>query len=221
MENLLKVAINELGIEEYSGIDNNLEVLKYAHDTGIDWITEDETPWCSTFVNWCAMKCKLPQSGKANARSWLNVGIKTSDPLPGDVVVFWRETLDSEKGHVAFFLGFNQDSSRVFVVGGNQANRVSITSYQVDHVLSYQRLVKSDELTLPEPVLRKGNVGAEVKKLQRALKAIGIVVGAVDGVYGRKTVRGVMELQARDGHVALDGIYGTGTRNQLLSILQQ
>ncbi len=102
MENLLKIAFNELGIEEIAGDQHNPEILKYAEETRIKGITSDEIAWCSTFVNWVAQKAGLQISGKANARSWLNVGTKVTLPEPGDVVVFWRESPESWKGHVVF-----------------------------------------------------------------------------------------------------------------------
>ena len=92
MEQLLKIAFGELGTEEIAGNENNPEVLKYASEPGIKGITNDEIPWCSTFVNRVAWKAGLQISGKANARSWLNVGTKVTSPEPGDVVVFWRES---------------------------------------------------------------------------------------------------------------------------------
>ena len=78
MEQLLKIAFNELGTEEIAGDEHNPEVLKYAKDTKINGITSDEIAWCSTFVNWVAWKSGLQYSGKPNARSWLNVGTKVN-----------------------------------------------------------------------------------------------------------------------------------------------
>jgi len=69
MEQLLKIAFSELGTEEIVGDNHNPEVLKYAKETNIAGVTTDEIAWCSTFVNWVAMKAGLQQSGKANARS--------------------------------------------------------------------------------------------------------------------------------------------------------
>ena len=114
MEQLLKIAFGELGTEEIAGEGNNPEVLKYAKESGITGFTTDEIAWCSTFVNWVATKAGLQQSGKANARSWVYVGTRVTIPEPGDVVVFWRESPQSWKGHVAIFLGFSIDKKRVF-----------------------------------------------------------------------------------------------------------
>lgn len=220
MENLLKIAFNELGTEEIIGKEHNPEVLKYATETGIKGITSDEIPWCSTFVNWVASKAGLNYSGKPNARSWLNVGTKITSPEPGDVVVFWRESPQSWKGHVGFFLGLSPDRKRVYCLGGNQGNRVSVSAYRLNTVLSYQRLAPADKLEIPDPVLQKGSRGKAVAALQDALKLMNINVGTSDGAFGPKTEGGVKELQTRKTGLEIDGIYNSATRDLLESLFQ-
>lgn len=220
MEDLLKIAFNELGTEEIAGADDNPEILKYAKETGIKGVTNDEIPWCSTFVNWVAWKAGLQISGKPNARSWLNAGTKVTSPEPGDVVVFWRESPQSWKGHVGFFLGVSPDQKRVYCIGGNQGNRVSVSAYRKDTVLSFQRLAPVNKVVIPEPVLERGSRGAGVVALQNALKLLNINVGTSDGDYGPKTESGVKELQTREPHLPIDGVYNEITRNLLESLFQ-
>lgn len=184
MEDFLKIAFKELGTEEIEGLEHNPEVLKYAIETGISGITTDEIPWCSTFVNWVAQQSGLEISGKPNARSWLAVGIKTVSPEPGDIVVFWRESPQSWKGHVGIFLGVSVDKKCVYCLGGNQGNRVSVSAYKINTVLSYQRLASSNQLIIPEPVLERGSRGKDVLALQDALKLLSIDVGTSDGIFG-------------------------------------
>ncbi len=220
MEELLKIAFNELGTEEIKGDENNPEVLKYAKDVGIQGITNDEIAWCSTFVNWVTWKAGLQFSGKANARSWLNVGTKVTNPEPGDIVVFWRESPESWKGHVGLFLGVSADKNRVYCLGGNQGNRVSVSAYRIDTVLSYQRLAPLQKLVPPEPVLQFGSKGPAVVALQDALKLLSINVGTSDGDFGEKTEKGVKELQTRQPNLTIDGIYNAETRDLLESLFQ-
>ncbi len=220
MEQLLKIAFNELGTEEFAGDKHNPEVLKYAKDTKIAGVTTDEIAWCSTFVNWVAWKAGLQISGKANARSWLNVGTKVSVPEPGDVVVYWRDSPQSWKGHVGFFIGFSFDKKRVYTLGGNQGNRVSVSAYRIENVLSFQRLATSKQIAAPEPILKRGSAGAVVVALQDALKLLAINVGTSDGDFGKKTEDGVKELQTRKPNLAIDGIYNAATRDLLESLLQ-
>jgi uncharacterized protein (TIGR02594 family) len=220
MEQLLKIAFNELGTEEIVGNNHNPEVLKYAKETNIAGVTTDEVPWCSTFVNWVAMKSGLQYSGKANARSWLNIGTRVTVPEPGDIVVFWRESPQSWKGHVGIFLGVSTDKKRVYCIGGNQGNRVSVSAYRLDTVLAFQRLANAKKLTIPEPTLLKGSAGPAVIALQDALKLLGINVGTSDGDYGKKTEAGVKELQTRKPNLRIDGIYNSETRDLLESLFQ-
>ncbi len=220
MEDLLKIAFNELGTEEIVGEKHNPEVLKYAKECHIAGVTTDEIAWCSTFVNWVAMKSGLQYSGKANARSWLNVGTRVTVPEPGDIVVFWRESPQSWKGHVGIFLGVSVDKKRVYCLGGNQGNRVSVSAYRLDTVLAFQRLSNAKKLTMPEPVLQKGSSGQNVIALQDALKLLGINVGTSDGDFGKKTEAGVKELQTRKPNLKIDGIYNAETRDLLESLFQ-
>lgn len=220
MEKFLKIAFNELGTEEFQGTRHNPEVLKYANDTKISGITTDEIPWCSTFVNWVAWKSGLQYSGKANARSWLNVGTKVTVPEPGDVVVFWRESPQSWQGHVGIFLGFSLDKKRVYCLGGNQGNRVSVTAYRIETVLSFQRLAPSKQIIIPDPVLKRKSAGPAVVALQDALKLLNINVGTSDGDFGKKTEDGIKELQTRKPNLAITGIYDAETRDLLESMLQ-
>ena len=220
MEKLLKIAFNEIGTEEFTGDDHNPEVLKYASETGISGITTDEIPWCSTFVNWVAKNAGLNYSKKANARSWLNIGTKVTSPEPGDIVVFWRESPSSWKGHVGIFLGISSDRKRVYCIGGNQGNRVSVSAYRENTVLSYQRLAPVQQLRIPDPTLQMGSRGEKVLDLQNALKLLNINIGTSDGAFGPKTRDGIKELQTRQPNLEITGIYNAETRDLLESLFQ-
>lgn len=216
---LLKIAFSQLGTQEFSGNADNPQILKYASETGIGGVTHDEIPWCSTFINWCAKEAGLPLSGKANARSWMSVGEKTNMPEPGDIVVFWRESLTSWKGHVSIFLGFNHDASRVFCLGGNQGNAVSIADYDAAKVLGYRRLAAVRNLSIPDPVLKKGDKGQAVIQLQLVLNHLDYSCGDVDGDFGKKTKSALKLLQANH-QLEVSGIYDAPTRNVMEALMQ-
>lgn len=136
---ILELALKQIGIKEIAGKTDNPEVLKYFNEIGYDGTKlKDETAWCSAFVNWIAKKAGLPYTGKLNARSWLKVGKKVLNPKMGDVVVFWRESPSSWKGHVAFFV--RETKNYVYVLGGNQNNQVKISAYPKKRLLQYRRL---------------------------------------------------------------------------------
>lgn len=221
MDTLIKRAANEIGQKEISGVEDNPNIVNYAKEAGFPWVNDDETPWCSIFLNWCAKKVGLNGSGKADARSWLTVGTATDDPTPGDIVVFWRESPESWKGHVAIFLGFNTDKKQVFCLGGNQGNQVSIRSYPAYQVLGYRQLAPSSVFQIPDNKLERGARGDEIHALQEALKVAGYNCGTIDGDFGFKTETAIKAMQAESGHLLVDGIFGKKTREYLLSKLSE
>lgn len=217
--NLLQIAFSQLGEKEIAGDQHNDQILKYALESGITGISTDEIPWCSNFINWCAFKAGVSKSGKANARSWLKVGQKVSSPLPGDVVIFWRGSIDSWKGHVAIFLGYNDSGSKVHCLGGNQGNAVSVDQYSANRILGFRRLEQSKGLQLPDPVLKLGSKGGEVVKLQNLLNHFGCNCGDPDGDFGPKTQMALRHYQANNG-LGIDGVYGASSQSAMESDLQ-
>lgn len=146
MKDVIDIALSQYGISEVPGGESNPEVLKYFDATsyeGQNWIT-DETAWCSAFVNWVCDKAGYEITGELNARSWLNIGYQVASPERGDIVVLWRESKDSWKGHVAFFI--NETKEGLWLLGGNQGNRVSIICYPKERLLEYRRLNKTLEI---------------------------------------------------------------------------
>jgi uncharacterized protein (TIGR02594 family) len=139
MYNPIDYALSQYGLKEVSGTSNNPEIMKFFHEIGHSWVQGDETAWCSAFVNWCCLKSGAPMSGKLNARSWLTVGAPIADdPMIGDIAVFWRESPQSWKGHVGFFI--RDDGDFIWVLGGNQNNQVNISPYRKSRLLQYRRV---------------------------------------------------------------------------------
>ena len=68
----------------------------------------------------------------------------------------------------------------------------------------------------PNPVLRTGSQGDEVKNLQSRLYALGYYTGEIDGQFGPGTREAVTAFQKRNG-LAADGIVGGETREVLFS----
>ncbi len=138
-EKLLHKALEYYGLNELPGpAENNPVILQFFKEIGHQWVKNDETAWCSAFINYIATKCGYESSGKLNARSWLTVGWQVETPKPGDVVILWREARTSWKGHVGLFI--RQDQDLVYILGGNQSNQVNIKPYRKSRVLEYRRL---------------------------------------------------------------------------------
>jgi uncharacterized protein (TIGR02594 family) len=140
MTDLLKVALSEYGVKEISGDKHNPEVLKYFHDIGHEWVKDDEMAWCAAFVNWCCLKAGYENTGSLSARSFLEIGKTTINPKIGNLVIFWRESIDSIYGHVGIFI--REENGLIYTLGGNQSNQVKISVYPIDQLLGFRKLKK-------------------------------------------------------------------------------
>jgi uncharacterized protein (TIGR02594 family) len=125
----LKIAEGEKGIKEITGISSHTpRILEYHALTTLK-AKADEVPWCSSFVNWVFNKAGYPITRSAAAKSWLKWGREV--PMQyGCLVVLKR------KGghHVGFYTGEKGDS--VYLLGGNQSDKVCVTLYKKDLILS-------------------------------------------------------------------------------------
>ena len=69
----------------------------------------------------------------------------------------------------------------------------------------------------PEPILRTGSRGQEVKDLQSRLNALGYYNDEIDGQFGALTKTAVIEFQKANGLNA-DGMVGAETKEVLYSV---
>ncbi|WP_010520470.1 TIGR02594 family protein [Aquimarina agarivorans] len=138
--NTISIALSQYGVTETLGENHNQIIVNYFQEIGKERITNDETAWCSAFANWVALQSGKEKSGELTARSWLKVGSETQKPSLGDIVVFWRESKQSWKGHVGFFIGYSQDKRYIYCLGGNQNNQVNIKAYPSYRLLGFRKL---------------------------------------------------------------------------------
>lgn len=96
-----------------------------------------KTPWCATFVSSVLNGAGVGGTNSLLARSYLNWGRAVQDPQIGDVVVF-GSSKGPENGHVGFFAGYD-NNGRIKVLGGNQSNAVTITSFGTNRLLGFRR----------------------------------------------------------------------------------
>ena len=132
---ILDVANAELGQQEIAGDEDNPRIVAYHDETSLN-AGDDETPWCAAFVNWVLKQAGYQGTNKATARSFLHWGHGIPEPRFGCVVVFKRGT-QSWQGHVGFYVGKDKYGN-ISCLGGNQANRVCVSSYPTADVLGYR-----------------------------------------------------------------------------------
>ena len=141
---LLNFAASKYGLSDIAGDSSNSEVLQFFRETGHPEIIDDETSWCSAYLNWCAKNVNLMGCDFSTgllAKSWLSVGEEVvGEPKTGDIVVFWREKKNSWQGHVSIFINEDPLGHQVFCLGGNQNDKVTLKAYPSEQVLGYRRL---------------------------------------------------------------------------------
>jgi uncharacterized protein (TIGR02594 family) len=121
-----------LGVREIPGPRNNPRIVMY-HQTTVGGAAPDETPWCSSFVNYCVEQAGLHGTDSKVALSWQNWSDVATAPQPGDVVVFRRSGPSGSGGHVGFWI--SQSDAKIRVLGGNQENTISIADFPKDGML--------------------------------------------------------------------------------------
>lgn len=130
-----EIAKTMIGTKEIPGSDHNKDIVEF-HSTTTLKATDDETSWCSSFVNWCVTKAGLKGTNSAAARSWLDWGLSIEEPLEGDIVIFKRPP-NPKSGHVAFFV--KREGDLIYALGGNQSDQVKISKYKAEDLLGYRR----------------------------------------------------------------------------------
>lgn len=116
MHTLLKIAEKEIGQKEIAGAKHNQRIVQYSIDLGFPF-RDDETAWCSIFMNWVALQAGFEKSNSGTAQSWLNVGKKVTSPEDGDVVLVSSSGNFNQISHVGLFYGFSEDKKKGLVFG--------------------------------------------------------------------------------------------------------
>lgn len=126
------------GVKEVPGAEHNPVIVKWFQDIGHKWVRDDETAWCSCYINWLAWSLNLERSGKLDARSWLGVGYQVTVPRRGHITIFWRRSASDWRGHVGLFV--RKEGGYIYVLGGNQDNQVNIKPYPESRLLGYREI---------------------------------------------------------------------------------
>ncbi len=120
----LEEARKLLGVKETTGAASNEQILSWADMLDLKY-GDDDIPWCGLFTAHCIGSTLTQEPLPGNplgARQWEKFGTRT-DPRLGAVMVFWRDSPNSGKGHVGFYAGESDDG--YLILGGNQSDCVS------------------------------------------------------------------------------------------------
>ncbi|GAA4043215.1 TIGR02594 family protein [Parerythrobacter jejuensis] len=123
-----------IGVKEKVGPGNQPIIMQWASAAGIPY-KSDDVAWCGLFVAHCVSSTLANEPLPGNplgARQWLKFGTPC-EPELGSILVFWRVSRSSWKGHVGMYAG--EDNSAYHVLGGNQKNQVCVARIKKDRLL--------------------------------------------------------------------------------------
>jgi len=187
--NWMDIARGEMGQREIAGSRDNARIVEY-HDTTTLSANDDETPWCSSFVNWTMEKAGYKGTDSAAAVSWTNWGDKVSGGLSGgregDIVVIKNRS--SGQHHVGFLV--SQGNGQFTLLGGNQSNSVKESTFSTStyEVLAVRRppggAAEASAPAAPSAPTSGGQpqIGLSQADYQRAATALGVDVAAIRAV---------------------------------------
>lgn len=129
----LTLAQLHIGTKEIPGVQHHSKIIQWWRDIKRGGIKTDEVPWCAAFVGAMLEQAGIRSTRFESAKSYLDWGVKLTGPVYGCVVVFARDG----GGHVGFVTAVTPDG-RLAVLGGNQANMVSVAGFATDRVVGYR-----------------------------------------------------------------------------------
>lgn len=132
----MAIAEAEVGVRENAAAgQHNKRILEFHKSTTLR-ATEDEVPWCSSFVNWVMVESGRTGTKSAAAKSWLNWGTALDTPRLGAVTVIKKKTGGADKAtgsssgfHVGFYVSATDTHLRL--LGGNQSDSVKYSNFQL------------------------------------------------------------------------------------------
>lgn len=145
---LYQIAERFIGTIEVQGKAANPQIMAMLK-LDANWPKDDAVPWCSAAMNYWAWLLRLPRSKDLRARSWLLIGESVSilQARRGfDVVILSRgsgyspgpDVIDAP-GHVGLYSG--QDDEKVYLLGGNQGDKVCVAGFSKERLLGVRRLL--------------------------------------------------------------------------------
>ena len=121
-----------IGVRERRGDEHHPDILRWHATTSLgDWLrSQDETAWCSSWMNACFDETygRGTGTGSALARSWIRWGSKVDlrDWRAGDVMVIKRKR---KRGGYHVLFPYGVDRRHIAGLGGNQSDAVQMSVF--------------------------------------------------------------------------------------------
>ncbi len=158
-KNIVKIAESQVGYHSGSSVNDLSGTSTGSNFTEYQWRFNkgnESQAWCAYFVMWCARQARIPTSlipNEPRVRNihWNAPGYKDIssgyEPKPGDLFFLEptggksKRYVDARKGpngqpelsgHVGIVVDYDKNSKRMWVVHGNNGNKVCRDSYVLD-----------------------------------------------------------------------------------------
>ena len=200
----MDIAMGEIGTTEIKGAKDNDRIVEYHQSVALK-ASDDETPWCASFANFCLKEAGIEGTDSAAALSFRKWGqeVKVSDLRYGDICVIDR---GGGRGHVGFFVGFDR-SGRLLLLGGNQDDQVNTTAFPLDAFAYFRRPRKLTDTTTAKITIVGGATAT----------VIPAVVNSMTGhEAGTAVLESATEIAKVNGGVGLD----TGLTTTIVNIVE-
>lgn len=155
----VKIALKEIGVKEIMGFVHNSRVLEYQATTAGKY-SDDETPWCGSFISWVMKEAKISHNiiYTERAKEWIKFGKAIDKPVPGAIAI--KDRVGG--GHVCIVIG-KSDDGYLLCVGGNQNDEVNISKYK-ENVFTNFRVPNNYEGIKEELLATKVEANNNVKE---------------------------------------------------------
>jgi uncharacterized protein (TIGR02594 family) len=174
---LYQRALKEKGQHEVLGASHNARIVEYHTATSLG-ASDDETPWCASFVNWVLQQEGITGTNSAAARSFVNWGVESELEL-GAIVVLKRGT-KAWQGHVGFLYSSNDEY--VELLGGNQSDSVNVTRFDRSDVIAVRKQ-KTPSQSNTIRVASAGGIAAAIQMLSEAEGMLGDLANQFDWAH--------------------------------------
>lgn len=127
------VALSQIGVVEWPGQKESNPIIEAYHGMTRAGESPDHVPWCSSFLCWVMEMSGIPSTKSKSASSWRTWGNPCDPSQLGAVIFLGKKDPDAGgTGHVGISLGIS--GKTLFLLGGNQADRVDIGTRPVSRI---------------------------------------------------------------------------------------
>lgn len=181
--------------KQFDGLNEkaNSKVLDSFMQASGTWnnLSAADTAWCAAFANAAIVKAGGQGTNSNRAASFLDWGMGTNNPQPGDIVVLKPQARGSS-GHVTFFDGFDANGN-VRGFGGNQSNMARTSTYNSNQVAAFRTAVRDGSIdasraiasgAIPTPTARPLTMGAPAAGVGAGVGASQAGSGVLGGLRG-------------------------------------